>query len=320
MTKIAAQPIESVLLAHNAAPVAQVDEASQIRAQARLEQILATDPTQTGEPLAAASRRALPRALRWVAIPATAAVVIGLGIALPGSPGTVSAFANWAAEPQPVPLADLAAADAACFGTLDRAWPYTAERASLTVSELRGDWAFLLYTGPAIGSAQLPITVACLYNARADDDVFFMDGIDAINSGITASETPGDWLVPGEMRRYFASGWQGDPGPEQFQPLRSHTVLLSDDGHAALTGRVGAEVTGLTIHTAVGDVQATVADGFFAAWWPVTDQAQAGNSGSPDDFQVAGTELSYTVTLRDGRVLTDAEPANLAEFLSLLSG
>lgn len=45
-------------------------------------------------------------------------------------------------------------------------------------------------------------------------------------------------------------------------------------------------------------LQATVSDGWFAAWWPTT----AASEPSPSPI------IAYDVTLTDGRVLTDADP------------
>ena len=56
---------------------------------------------------------------------------------------------------------------------------------------------------------------------------------------------------------------------------------------------MGSDVTGVTVHTPVGpDVEASVAHGRFAAWWP-SDQPSSENP------EVMGA-WTYTVTLADG--------------------
>ena len=67
-----------------------------------------------------------------------------------------------------------------------------------------------------------------------------------------------------------------------------------DEGmFSSVQGYVGADVTGVTVHTPVGtDVQASVAQGRFAAWWP---------SDLPSSENLAPMGAwTYTLTLADG--------------------
>ena len=75
------------------------------------------------------------------------------------------------------------------------------------------------------------------------------------------------------------------PGPWPFS---------NDKGwFSSVQGYVGRDVTGVTVHTPVGtDVQASVAHGRFAAWWP-SDRPSSENS------EVMGA-WTYTVTLAHG--------------------
>ena len=58
-------------------------------------------------------------------------------------------------------------------------------------------------------------------------------------------------------------------------------------------GYVGSDVTGVTVHTPIGtDVEASVANGRFAAWWPSAKP-------SSENLEVMGA-WTYTVTLADG--------------------
>ena len=67
-----------------------------------------------------------------------------------------------------------------------------------------------------------------------------------------------------------------------------------DDGWFSLVqGYVGTDVTGVTVHTSAGtDVETSVANGRFAAWWPSPVP-------SSDHPEVMGAP-TYTLTLADG--------------------
>lgn len=70
--------------------------------------------------------------------------------------------------------------------------------------------------------------------------------------------------------------------------------FTTDDGWLSwVQGYVGSGVTGVTVHPPVGpDVEATVADGRFAAWWP---------SNPPSSKHSAAMGAwTCTVTLADG--------------------
>lgn len=75
---------------------------------------------------------------------------------------------------------------------------------------------------------------------------------------------------------------------------------LREDGWLTWTyGYAGSDVTGVTVHTPLGfDVEASVDNGRFAAWWPSVKPS----SKNPD---VMGA-WSYTVTLADGRTRDSA--------------
>ena len=78
--------------------------------------------------------------------------------------------------------------------------------------------------------------------------------------------------------------------------------LTDDEGWFSLVqGHVGSDVTGVTVHTPVGtDVEASVAHGRFAAWWP-SDQPSSENP------EVMGAP-TYTLTLADGSTTPVASP------------
>ena len=86
-------------------------------------------------------------------------------------------------------------------------------------------------------------------------------------------------------------------------PIPGRWPFSTDDGWFSwVGGYVGSDVTSVTVHTPIGiDVEASVANGRFAAWWP---SAQP----SSENLEVMGA-WSYTVTLADGstRRVTCAE-------------
>ncbi len=61
-------------------------------------------------------------------------------------------------------------------------------------------------------------------------------------------------------------------------------------GYMGVTGRAGADVRNIVIHARdIGDVTASMRNGWFAAWWPSLDK--------PTSLTVTTTTGSYTVHL-----------------------
>lgn len=107
----------------------------------------------------------------------------------------------------------------------------------------------------------------------------------------------------------FFGTFDVDP-PEAPTPARDRIVETeSMGGSVSLSGRLpfsttegwfswvsgyaGSDVTGVTVHPPVGpDVEATVSQGRFSAWWPAGD-ARGDNPGVSGGW-------TYTVTLADG--------------------
>jgi hypothetical protein len=109
-----------------------------------------------------------------------------------------------------------------------------------------------------------------------------------------------------------SSGSGGSTGPASIPPATRITqggfAQMGDEEKASFTdGQVGADVVGVTIHAGDTTVTATVSNGHYAAWWPgasLSDMRPPAN-GEGD----IGPDLSYDVTLADGTVLTDVDPA-----------
>ena len=87
--------------------------------------------------------------------------------------------------------------------------------------------------------------------------------------------------------------------PDQNQILSDGgSGFAEDDGEPifrVVTGRVGADITGVIVHTAEqGAVIATVENGYFTAWWPGPPEPEGrARDGLPMDF-------TFTAQLGDG--------------------
>ena len=161
----------------NLYPREVLDDTQQIRAQARLEQILATDPHPArgfdqAQPKGFETRQKalLNRRLRWAAIPVAVAAGLIAGIVTPNAPTLPPAHASvatWRAQPTAIPNAQLQRANEIC-GNADILEPVTAE--------LRNDWALLTRLWPT-GTVQ-----ACL--------VWFQNSAEGQQVAAFASEGP----------------------------------------------------------------------------------------------------------------------------------
>jgi len=95
----------------------------------------------------------------------------------------------------------------------------------------------------------------------------------------------------------FGAGWvrRQNIRPEDLAPseirLTGAALGAEEDMMSVISGYVGSDVTAVTIHTASGDVEATMARGHLAAWW----------AGAEARFRPRSpTVLDVALTLRDG--------------------
>lgn len=194
----------------------------------------------------------------------------GLGVALLGAsflaPG---AYADW--SPTPVPLApgQARAVGDACLASLREGPHYPAPAdATVQIVERRGDWDFVLATGSGgfLGD--------CLTSKRGGGT-----GASPDDSGVVAA--PDSFTVVAEFAIALdTSLWESGPRAE---------------GHRVAYGRTG-ELAGLVIHTAGGDVTATIDNGWWVAWWPIS------TIGPNLDIE-AEPVLGASVTTSDGRTI-----------------
>jgi hypothetical protein len=249
------------------APTTALTDEERERADATFTRILAT-PSQ--DQVAEESDR--PRRRRSL-------VLVGLvgaaGAAVPALLlGGGSAFASW--TPKPEPLTDATEAATTCRAALQM--PDEGER--VVIAERRGGWTYVLIAGPtAEGTCLMP-----------DDLVGSRDPADHKEKGFfgTYDTEPVEAPTLARDRIVEAASMQGSVRTPCALPF------TTDDGWFSwVEGYVGSDVTGVTVHPPVGpDVEASVANGRFAAWWP-SDQPSSENLEVMEAW-------TYTVTLADG--------------------
>ncbi len=267
----------------DAAPAAPLTPEQVQRADLALARILAGDPadpaTTSVPPRPAAPRRRTARRLALVGGLAATATVGIVGAQLVG--GADRAYATWTATPhRPTTQQELSAAEdcrdrlaeALSPGATDPTGLTAAQvhRAPLVLAEQRGDWTFVVLGGAG----------------AAEGSCLTLDGpfLGGAGSGSVGGAT-------------------GTPEPREILLGSWGTAVHGDRGVSEVVGRVGSQVHRVVVHTATrGDVEATVAQGFVAAWWPSPYRP-----GSPVEDSVPAA----TVTFADGTTRT----ASLADFL-----
>lgn len=253
------------------APTTVLTDEELERADATFVRILATPShaqvrAEPGRPRRRRSRLLVPLGLVGAAGATVPALLLGGG----------SAFASWTPKPEPLRAAAVSEAAATCRASLEV--PDQGER--VVIAERRGGWTYVLIAGPKSEGF-------CLMR---DDLVGNQDPADHREEGFFGGYTTDPVGAPTLARDRiveFESMAGSVPTPGLW--------LFSDDEgwFSSVQGYVGSDVTGVTVHTPVGtDVEASVANGRFAAWWP-SDQP------SSENLEVMGA-WTYTVTLADG--------------------
>ncbi|MEO5710160.1 MAG: hypothetical protein ABIQ59_10095 [Nocardioidaceae bacterium] len=208
-------------------------------------------------------------------------VLLGLvGVACAAVPalllGGGSAFASW--TPKPEPLTGVAATEAATTCRAALSVPDQGER--VVSAERRGEWTYVLIAGPQAEGA-------CLMR---DDLGGHQDLADHKGEGFFGTYDTDPVQAPPLARDRIVEteSMEGNVPTSGFWPFSSGEKRFS-----WVRGYVGSDVTGVTVHPPAGpDVEASVAHGRFAAWWP------SDHPGS-ENPEVMGA-WTYTVTLADG--------------------
>ncbi|WP_418060966.1 hypothetical protein [Pimelobacter simplex] len=248
------------------APDAGLSQEERDRADAAFARIVATPPdapvpVEPDRPHRRRRRRRIRNRLLVAAGLAGAVGVAGPALLLGGG----SAYGTWTPKPEPLTAAAAIEAGATCRAAL--AVPDRGERVAL--AERRGTWTYVLLTGPR-GEAACVMPEALVASGRPDDR--------ERSKGFLGTYTP-DPSAPPVL---------APDGFDEDSAMDSST----DEGWLVWTsGHVGSGVTGVTVHTSTGlDIEASVAGGRYAAWWPSVEPSSAHPSET----------WSYTVHLTDG--------------------
>jgi|tagenome__1003787_1003787.scaffolds.fasta_scaffold20987833_6 hypothetical protein len=256
MRRHTADTVTAALRDLDPAPSTELTQAELNRADAMFARIVATSRDEPVPEVQGRPHRS------WSRLLATAGLAGAVGV---GTPvllfGGGSAYGSW--TPTPLPLTDVVAARAAttCRAALDV--PDRGER--VAVAERRGGWTYVLLAGPATEAV-------CLM----PDDLVGQD--------------------PTAREDFFGSYDTDRVAPPTLDPDRINEATSmegsTDQGwFSSVEGFVGSDVTGVTVHTSSGlDIEASVSDNRFAAWWPSHKQS----SDHPAET------WSYTVHLADG--------------------
>jgi hypothetical protein len=105
------------------------------------------------------------------------------------------------------------------------------------------------------------------------------------------------------------SGTGGSSGPAMLAPSTGFTqgTIAQHQAVSITDGAVGERVVGVTIHAGDLTVKTTVRNGRYVAWWP--GPAFADGPIQPSGYGGPEPILIYDLTLDDGTVISDAEPA-----------
>ncbi|MEL4504241.1 hypothetical protein AAEX63_03590 [Luteococcus sp. H138] len=250
----------------------ELSEAQLTRKQALLDGLL-----EENSPVVSLDARRVrrSRAVRWL-LPAAAAAAIAVPLTLWGGPAATrsTAYASWTASGRHIGPDTARTISEACRENVRENLANSAAGSDTTLSpdalrtvvtEQRGDFLFVAMAAPD-GSTQ-----QCFLTASHPTRV----------EGAAGGWASKDSLPPVVL------------GPHQVETQTGGQASGAEGDLAFTMGRVGKDITAVTIHIAGRDVEATVSNGHFAAWWPAPELAP--NSPKPTE--------TYDVTLANGRTL-----------------
>lgn len=288
-----------VLDPHTDAELRSLDAASDVavhsdRRDATLNSILKAPSTSAASTttLVPATRRRPTR--RWVAVGAVAAAAAGVAIVLPTLTAAPS-YASWTARPDTVTTSDSALVREAC----------------------------LKEQGPSVGDGQFPTAglEVQLVERRGDYVTMLLGkrGADRTSTSVFClAKLPSGSAHVSDVE-VGATGGGGLPAPQAREFTQGAIAQFGDHGGATITeGEVGKDIIKLTLHAGGTTVDATIANGTYAAWWP-GEPITVVDSETGKDTGVRGltlndgaiTALAYDVTYADGTVAHNVAPATL---------
>ena len=242
---------------------ARVDAAP---AQALLDRIVHAPGPVTATP--ARSRRAGRRGRRF-AVAALAAVAAVAAFTLPQL-GSGAAYASWTPDPSPLTAADQREFTDRCAAAVGETWQERAPQAA-ALGEKRGDYAYMSLVAPGWSST-------CFRDRDGD-----VHSPSIFAAPVSAAELGG--------RGVELQGWSQLRTPEGYCRL--------------MAGHVGTRVVGvdITVRTGTGErvrtVRATLAGGYFLAWYPEGLEESSSN------------RTALTLRLADGGTVADLSARDL---------
>lgn len=292
---------------HDGTPDASSPRATSQRAQDLLTAVLATPGGYAAGPVfEAVPDRPAPRAdatgpgatgprgtrpgrssrrTRYLALGAGAMLLAGAAVILPNVLGTDSAFATWTRVPTLI----------------------TDARAQETAIECRDEWK--RHNDPTFGppleglpsNAQIDAMHVVIAERRGLNTFAVMSGGGWV-SDCLVGEQPGLLPFPWSGGGSAASGVSPLPeaadvpadgvGMVWRSGSSSSGTFRKEENFESLFAQVGDDVTAATLHTVQGDIEASVAGGFLAAWWP-----------TPSAIEPLGHDISATLRLHDGALV-----------------
>ena len=296
------------------APPTLPSDPSQAQATALLDRIVATDRgadlaapdlgvsgQMDGTRLALLLPAARSRSVRRVAAAGLAAAILAVGAIVLPARSPDYAYADWTVTPTHVTTRDASRAAAACRESVSsagdgRGTSFPASKLTIRLAERRGAWV-LTFLSATLETTTADTASCIVHLPRGTDGPPVV--VDWAGGGGGGSSAPtGAELTPGGTAQF---------GPTDGLEALIRGVPRHSETFSTTTGHVGPDVVGVTIHAAGRTLEASVADGAYAAWWPwpAFDPSTTGAPGGEGGPEPA---LRYDVTLRDGTVHRDIVP------------
>lgn len=230
------------------------------RAAANLQRVMSTEP--------GVQRTRKSRKGRYT----LAAGLAGVGVVVaPVLGGSTAAFAGWDEKPVAASPAEAKFWSEKCDEIMGGSEPGGLNQDLTTLLvELRGKWSF------TVMEAADGTEVGCLADGKVTAELPEGDGLSWSN--VPLDEPSANSLTTGSVMK---------------------AENLNGGAQYAVTGRVGSDVSGVAFLVGDQEVQSTVENGRFAAWWPEPDPASLLGKIS-DRVHKGPPNPDVRITLRDG--------------------
>jgi hypothetical protein len=232
---------------------------------------------------------------RRLRVPATAGVLAGVAtagtvitvVALGGAP---AAYAGWSPTPSSAATAPTAATDTSCQGQL-RSGTWSGGGAWQTVlTDVRGPFTVALFQND-------DAFAACFTSASFTQvNQISSDGSSGASSGeVSVHAQSGSAGGPGSVGEGQSSVSIGSTSDGDLRTVTQNHLTTGDGPYTLVDGRTAPGITGVTLVRDDGqNVVATVADGWFVAWWPASataTSAQVTSAAGTTTEQIEGATL-----------------------------